>query len=77
MELRLESAHRGGDGALACADMIAALPFKRMRESMEFLEVGHVGCIWWEVLVLHPEPLRTNRRRRRLSGVGRGRRSER
>jgi hypothetical protein len=77
MELRLESTHRGGDGALACADTIAALSFKRMRESMEFLEVGHVGCIWWEVLVLHPKPLRTNRRHRRLSGVGRGRRSER
>jgi hypothetical protein len=41
MELRLESTHRGGDGVLAYLDMIAMLSFERMRESMEFLEVGH------------------------------------
>jgi hypothetical protein len=34
MELRLETTHRGGDGALARTDMTAALPFKRTRESM-------------------------------------------
>jgi hypothetical protein len=41
MELRLESAHIGGDGVLAYLDTIAVLSFERMRESMEFLEVGH------------------------------------
>jgi hypothetical protein len=55
MELRLESAHKGGDGALARADTTAALPFERMRESMEFLEVGHADDIWWEGFVLHLE----------------------
>jgi hypothetical protein len=77
MELRLESAHRGGNGALARADTTAALSFQRMRESREFLEVGHAGGVWLEGLVLHSESLRTDRRRRCLSGVGRGRRSER
>jgi hypothetical protein len=55
MELQLESAHKGGDGALARTDTTAVLPFERMRESMEFLEVGHADNIWWEGLVLHPE----------------------
>jgi hypothetical protein len=75
MELRLESTHIGGVGSLPRTDMTEALSFERMRESMEFLEVGHVGGVWWEGLVLHLEPLRTDRRRQRLSGVGRGRRS--
>jgi hypothetical protein len=34
MELRLESAHRGGDGGLARTDTTAAVPFKRTRKSM-------------------------------------------
>jgi hypothetical protein len=37
---------------LACADATAVLPFERMRESMEFLEVGRVSGVWWEGLVV-------------------------
>ena len=42
---------------MACADATAVLPFEMMRESMEFLEVGHVSDVSWEGLVVQSKPL--------------------